>query len=141
MNTSKQNALIAEFMGLSYCTKHNYEGWYKNNEHNHRICSYDGLEYHKDWNLLIRVAEKIKSLGYFVDMKYLGTTYGSIKKSWDDMTELVHISDLPNPFVSNPPTALNPMFIHEFNDPKEAFYNLLFRFVKWYNENVINQNN
>ena len=111
MNTSKQNALIAEFMGLSYCTKHNYEGWYKNNEHNHRICSYDGLEYHKDWNLLIRVAEKIKSLGYFVDMKYLGTTYGSIKKSWDDMTELVHISDLPNPFVSNPPTALNPMFI------------------------------
>ena len=91
MNTSKQNALIAEFMGLSYCTKHNYEGWYKNNEHNHRICSYDGLEYHKDWNLLIKVAEKIKSLGYFVDMKYLGTTYGSIKKSWDDMTELVHI--------------------------------------------------
>lgn len=68
MNIGKQNALIAEFMGLSYCTKHNYEGWYKNNEHNHRICSYDGLEYHKDWNELMKVVQRIEEKGYVVSI-------------------------------------------------------------------------
>jgi hypothetical protein len=26
------------------------------------------------------------------------------------------------------------MYISEFNDPKEALYNLIIRFIKWYNK-------
>ena len=57
------NKLIAEFMGLSYCTKYQYEGWYKNHEHNYRICGFDGLKYHSSWDWLMPVVEKIEQLG------------------------------------------------------------------------------
>ena len=61
-NIVENNKLIAEFMGLSYCKKHLYEGWYKNHEHNHRLCDFNGLKYHSDWNWLMGVIEKIESL-------------------------------------------------------------------------------
>ena len=60
MNTTENNKIIAEFMGLSYCTKYQYEGWYKTPEHNERICDFDGLKYHKDWNSIMPVVEKIR---------------------------------------------------------------------------------
>ena len=56
------NKLIAEFMGLSYCEKYRYEGWYKNHEHNHRICDFDGLKYHTSWDWLMPVVEKIEKM-------------------------------------------------------------------------------
>ena len=62
MKTIENNKLIAEFMGLSYCKKHLYEGWYKNHEHNHRLCDFNGLKYHSDWNWLMKVVEKIESI-------------------------------------------------------------------------------
>lgn len=68
--TLKNNKLIAEFMGLSYCTKFQYEGWYKNQEHNHRICDYNGLKYHEDWNWLMSVVRKVeKSLSHMVGIE------------------------------------------------------------------------
>lgn len=68
-NIVENNRLIAEFMGLSYCTKYMYEGWYKNHEHNHRICDYDGLKYHSDWNWLMKVVQAIEEKGYVVAIK------------------------------------------------------------------------
>ena len=52
---AESNELIAKFMGLAYCTRHNYEGWYRNSEFNHRICDYNGLKYHSDWNEIMPV--------------------------------------------------------------------------------------
>jgi len=57
--TTENNKIIAAFMGLSYCTKHQYEGWYKNAEFNERICDFDGLKYHSSWDWLMPVVEKI----------------------------------------------------------------------------------
>ena len=57
-NIVENNKLIAEFMGLSYCKKYLYEGWYKNHEHNHRLCDFNGLKYHSDWNWLMTVVFK-----------------------------------------------------------------------------------
>jgi len=62
MTTQDKNAVIALWMGLSYCEKYQYEGWYKNHEHNHRICDYDGLKYHSDWNWLHQAISKISEL-------------------------------------------------------------------------------
>lgn len=61
MTTTEGNKLIAEFMGLSYCVKHMYTGWYKNHEHNHRICDYDGLKYHSSWDWLMPAIGKISN--------------------------------------------------------------------------------
>ena len=65
MNTEK-NKIIAVFMGLSYCEKYQFEGWYKNHEHNERV--YD-LLYHSDWNWLMEVIFKITKLGVSYDDK------------------------------------------------------------------------
>lgn len=61
---NRANKIIAIFMGLSYCEKYQYEGWYKNYEHNERICDLNGLTYHRDWNKLMPVIEKIQTLGF-----------------------------------------------------------------------------
>lgn len=55
MNTIKNNRLIAEFMGLAYCDRHMYEGWYKSSEFNYRICDDDGLQYHTSWDWIMPV--------------------------------------------------------------------------------------
>ena len=46
-------------MGLDYKTKKDYQGWYKDSSFTDRICSFDGLKYHSDWNFLMQVVEKI----------------------------------------------------------------------------------
>lgn len=58
MNT-ENNKIIAEFMGLSYSEKYQFEGWYKNHEHNERVYE---LLYDTDWNWLMEVVEKIDYL-------------------------------------------------------------------------------
>ncbi len=55
MNTTLGNKTIAEFMGLAYCTKYHYEGWYKDSEFNYRLCDYDGLKYNSSWDWLMPV--------------------------------------------------------------------------------------
>jgi len=76
MTTTESNALIAEFMGLSYCDKHNYEGWYTDSEHNYRICDYDGLTYHTNWNLLMKAVTKIELMNKDTGFMGVFTLYG-----------------------------------------------------------------
>ena len=61
LKTKSGNKQIAIFMGLSYCEKHQYEGWYENSEHNHRICDIDRLQYHLSWDWLMKAVEKIEN--------------------------------------------------------------------------------
>jgi len=58
--TIENNRLIAEFMGLAYCEKYRYKGWYQNSEFNHRICDYNGLKYHSSWDWLMPVVQVCK---------------------------------------------------------------------------------
>lgn len=111
------NKLIAEFNGLSYCTKYMYEGWYKNSEHNNRICDFDGLKYNTSWDWLMPIVMKIEELGYEVNIK-------GIKCSVNCVLE-------ENPIIS--------YVLGEKSKKIELLFTVIVEFIKWYNEN--NKNN
>ena len=100
MKTIEKNKLIAEFMGYP---KHKIDFVgkrlnFENSKHN---------TYHKDWNWLIEVVEKIESLGYRMEI-------------------VKHICRI---YLSNKETIVNSE-----NTPKiEAVYNAVVEFIKWYN--------
>ncbi len=66
----RNNALIAEFMGLNFRRGQytGYKYWYSPSQ----VCvaKKDGLSYHWDWNRLIPVVEKIESMDFRVDIFY-----------------------------------------------------------------------
>ena len=105
MKTLENNKLIAEFLGYidNGCSE---DGFLI-----HPITNYDveisSLKYHKDWNWLMEVVEKIESLGYRIEI-------------------VKHICRI---YLSNKETII----ISE-NIPKvEAVYNACVEFIKWYN--------
>ena len=110
-NIVENNKLIAEFMGLSYCKKYLYEGWYKNHEHNHRLCDFNGLKYHSDWNWLMEVVEKIERLGYVFEIKITGCRINQIENG-----------------------SIIVLRWEEDKTKIEAVYNACLEFIKWYNE-------
>lgn len=123
MTTTEKNEIIARFMGLSYCEKYQYEGWYKNHEHNHRICDYDGLKYHSDWNWLCLVIEKIELMSHTgfmgtVQMFGLGRTRINCYQSEILRKEIDIIGER---------YGINPT--HE----------AVFQFIIWYNQNKENE--
>ena len=99
-NVTENNKLIAEFMGYP---KHKIDFVgkrlnFENSKHN---------TYHKDWNWLIEVVEKIESLGYRIEI-------------------VKHICRI---YLSNKETI-----VFSENTPKiEAVYNAVVEFIKWYN--------
>lgn len=110
----ENNRLIAEFMGLSYCTKYTYEGWYKNHEHNQRICDFDGLKYHSSWDWLMLVVEKIENLD-------------NEEGEWDCQFEI--LKGVCNIILLHGDPA-----IQTFDDSKiQATYQAVIQFIEWYN--------
>ena len=66
MNTTENNILLAEFLGYSK-THPDYPNstyWYKKGEQPLSI-----LLFNSDWNWLMKVVDKIESLGYDVNIK------------------------------------------------------------------------
>ena len=141
MTTQDKNAEIARWMGLSYCEKYQYEGWYTNHEHNYRICDYDGLKYHSDWNWLMGVVERIETTQFDFTKeeryirnieKFKGRTKapGSIFISYDDRKEyigwywLVSISDFPTIQIKES--------IKREKTKIEAVHEAVYQFVVWY---------
>ena len=129
MTTTDKNKLIAEFMGLSYCTKHMYEGWYKNHEHNHRVCDFDGLKYHSSWDWLMPVVEKISMINHGSNdgQRYIFNTNRCAKfhinendKPIKIRIKGVHIT-YPTPFIE----------INSF-DELEGTWLACVEFIKWY---------
>jgi hypothetical protein len=117
MTKVKSNALIAEFIGLSYCNKHNYEGWYTNSEHNYRICDYDGLKYHSNWSSLIPVVEKIES----IEDEHRCAKYNVIiEQSWCEI-----VDNNNSDTISKGDT----------NNKIDAVYSAVVGFIQWYNKN------
>lgn len=118
MDHKEDNKLIAEFMGLSYCTKYLYEGWYRNSEHNHRICDFGGLKYNHSWDWLMPVVKKIELMnketglmGVFI-LFGLGRTRVQCYKS----ERLLHEIDILEEQYGIQPT-----------------YQAVVEFIKWYN--------
>ena len=107
---SENNKLLAEFLGLSYCEKYKYEGWYTNHEHNYRICDFDGLKYHSDWNWLMEVVEKIKDINNEICKKEIDENAKSHNSLLVINTGLCNVDKLT------------------------VFYACV-EFIKWYNEN------
>jgi len=124
------NKLMAEFMGFQKTSI----GWYDAEEYLlfEKDNTFDTLKFDTDWNWLMAVLEKIKGLGYSIDIKYL-SCYGGIMLN--NQIEVAYVGSIPNEYVSNPPTAEYPMYVNEFKCPKDALYNLIVRFIKWYNKN------
>ena len=103
METIEKNKLIAEFMGYPK-QKIDFVGKrlnFENSKHN---------TYHKDWNWLIEVVEKIESLGYRIDIsKWENSQYCGI-------------------YLNGKKISGN-----ETNTKIEAVYNAVVEFIKWYN--------
>ena len=58
-NITENNKLIAEFMNLNLYRSF----WYKSNiATEKKICKENNLKFHKDWNCLMEVVEKIESI-------------------------------------------------------------------------------
>lgn len=102
MTTIEQNKLIAEFIGLKIIT----DG-ISLFDTNYRPLK----QYHKDWNALMEVVERIEGLGYSIEIN---------KQEEHDYQCLVVKKDI---------------LIQEFSNTKiEAVYNACIEFINWYNK-------
>jgi hypothetical protein len=98
MKTTENNKIIAEFMGLVYRTKKDYEGWYKDDSFTNRICDFGSLKYHSDWNWLMEVVEKClvgeaehkKEGNKLVSLIYEGLTELSKIKTYNACVEFIN---------------------------------------------------
>ena len=102
-NVTENNKLIADFMGYP---KHKIDFVgkrlnFENSKHN---------TYHKDWNWLMEVVEKIESLGYKVHIS-----------TWEN-------SQFCGIYLNGKKISGN-----ETNTKIEAVYNACIEFIKWYN--------
>lgn len=112
MNTIENNKLIAEFLGFEMSHKINYVPSYlpncmKNSEHL-KINNPDNLPFHLDWNWLMQVVEKIRSIDN--------------KAKEDFKIKLLH-------YQRNNKTIFGLSIL----EGKEYVYNACLEFIKWYN--------
>lgn len=123
MNTTENNKLIAEFMGVfdKILSTGNIHSWsdapfYYTTEDTkekviQNITKYS--KYHKDWNWLMEVVEKIEILGYVFKVNGNTVTF-FIKGNYNR-------------------TIWNDAFTG--STKIQAVYNACVEFIKWYNEN------
>jgi hypothetical protein len=132
-NILENNRLIADFLGQK-SDKYEFPQFGYMNTKGDFITEFNDsqLKFHKDWNWLIEAAEKIKKLGYFIEWHFLHEE-AYIMTSHETRNIIAKVSSIPNKSASKPPTAENPAYVSEFNNPKEVLYNLVLRFIKYYN--------
>jgi hypothetical protein len=110
MNTTENNKLIAEFLGQN---KMPYEfpqfGYIKTNGDWNDTFFDNQLKFHKDWNWLMEVVEKIESL--------------CNNRGFEISSRFVHIR------VNNNLTISSGVCSNRI----EAVYNACVEFIKWYN--------
>jgi hypothetical protein len=132
MNTIENNKIIAEFMGLSKtkmffnlktgnyvkietdeCEAHATEVYLKNNK------PITMFYYHKDWNWLMEVVEKIETMGGAVCIG-----------NGNCVMIIFYLTDVMGESYSETRELTGETKI-------EATYNACVEFIKWYNENKI----
>ena len=108
--STENNKIIAEFM------------WWKEQEEDFMFnpktsgsIYIKSLLFHKDWNWLMEVVEKIESLGNYINITGTYTSIGAIEQK-------------------------NRLFFIEkdsLNNKIEAVYKAVVEFIKWYNKNAV----
>ena len=115
MNTIENNKIISEFLGQKKTISNFPQFGYMTSSGNWKDeFTPNELKFHSDWNWLMEAAEKIESLGYWVEI--LGGMHN------------VCSIGLTNNIES---------FIYLDSESKiEAVYNAVVEFIKWYNLNL-----
>ena len=106
METTENNKLIAEFMGAKEVRKDNF----KFPNRTGLPLQIGTIKYHSDWNWLMAVVDKIKSMGYYIDILIGAWTIVQIGKGNDKL------------------------FRFEKNKTIEAVYAACVEFIEWYNQ-------
>lgn len=110
MNTTENNKLIAEFMGMKPQDKNELDGFWTNTIKAHKYDSVMNLQFDSSWNWLMEVVEKIESIGFTFE----------VKKNWARVTRK------------------RESIILRWEQDKskiEAVYKACLEFIKWYNSN------
>ena len=125
MNTTENNKLIAEFMGLEpYNLKYIKHPFFKREKEIHVV----NLKYHTSWDWLMPVVEKIESLGVKFWVKG-NTCRVYINRELAELDSNVEWNGISTEFEGF-------FFIYfEEKTKKEATYKAVVEFIKWYNEN------
>jgi hypothetical protein len=115
MTTTKNNRLITEFMGLKSPYELPQFGTLKINGEFKTEFNEDQLKYHKDWNWLMEVVDKIDSIElknntFAVDIFQTGC-------------QIFQYGEYNNEFITT-----------EGKTRIEATYDAVVRFIKWYNK-------
>lgn len=116
MSITDNNKLIAEFMGCKPIFKDKKE--YQMVTHENMCYGANELQYHKDWNWLMQVVEKIENT------KYDNLTFDVFISK--NKTHIHYSAN--NEWFSN-------IFLYEGKTKIENTYNACVEFIKWYNEN------
>jgi len=105
------NELIAEFIGLRWESKPDYTGWYKGDT---RIASPETLDYHRSWDWLMPVVEKIE------------ITADTILECNDALLRETAKYQLAIPLANISVSSNNKL---------ECVYKAVVEFIKWHNLN------
>ena len=113
-NIIENNKLIAEFMDFQPTSL----GWFDNEEHLINVekdNTFDNLKFHKDWNWLMEVVERIESMDFVLNIRqgHVSIVNNSGKTPFYTGSDLVEESKI------------------------EAVYNACIEFIKWYNNKNI----
>lgn len=136
MNTTENNKIIAEFMGVLEWE----ENTFNINGSNYSL---GGLKYHFDWNWLMEVVEKIETTLWDITQtkpyirrkeSFKGTTSlcGEFIIGYDNREEFkgwtsyIALGTLPSIVIKD--------FDNRFKTKIEAYYNACLAFIQWHNE-------
>lgn len=128
MNTIENNKLIAKFLGYK---EHVNEGAIQLYIKDKVVESMGQLDFHKDWNWLMEVVEKIESLKpieFLSGRNWIGFDV-RIYKTFNTQTNyctIKYLKESGDMTVSNGFSKKNKI---------ESVYNACVEFIKWYNEN------
>ena len=117
------NSIIAEFMGLPYPGKdvHGNEGYIFSVFYS---ASKESTNYHKSWDWLMLVIEKIEAFPFTVQISSWGCTI----EMWED--------SIPREWID---VNFNPIHFwggqNFINSKLQSTFNAVVEFIKWYNKN------
>ena len=125
-NITENNRLIAEFLEFQSTTL----GWFDNEEHLINVetdNTFDDLKFHKDWNWLMVVVEKIESV-----KSYDRDVFGTEVKIYKDKCTIKSRHYNTKGVVYSKEQYFDG--IRQEKSKIESTYTLCVDFIKWYNK-------
>lgn len=126
MNIIESNKIIAEFMGMAVATTQNEYDKISHLPNASYLFNEDNLLYHKDWNWLMSVVEKINELDdlrFLVSINHQNCTIDSYDNGDEQMKGQAN-------HTTTEPISINK---HDHTTILST-YNAVIDFIKWYNQ-------